>query len=89
VPKPCDVALIALSAPHVPAVIEQCGAAGIPFAIVLSAGFSEVGADGLALQQKLVAAAARGRRAAGWPQLPGGAQPQGQRAQTDSAARCS
>ena len=57
VPKPCDVALVALSAQHVVGVIEQCGGAGIPFAIVLSAGFGEVGADGAALQQKLVAVA--------------------------------
>ncbi|MEK7875790.1 MAG: acetate--CoA ligase family protein, partial [Pseudomonadota bacterium] len=57
VPKPCDVALIALSAQHVVGVIEQCGAAGIPFAIVLSAGFSEIGADGAALQARLVAVA--------------------------------
>jgi acyl-CoA synthetase (NDP forming) len=56
VPRPCDVALIALSAPQVPGVIEQCGAAGIPFALVLSAGFSEVGGQGTALQEKLAAA---------------------------------
>jgi acyl-CoA synthetase (NDP forming) len=57
VPQPCDVALIALAAPHVPAVIEECGRAGIPYALVLSAGFSEVGEEGRALQQKLVDAA--------------------------------
>ncbi len=57
VPRPCDVALVALSAQHVGGVIEQCGAAGIPYAIVLSAGFSETGADGAALQDKLAAAA--------------------------------
>jgi acyl-CoA synthetase (NDP forming) len=54
VPQPCDVALVALSAQHVPGVVEQCGKAGIPYALVLSAGFSEVGADGKALQQKLL-----------------------------------
>ena len=43
VPQPCDVALIALAAPHVPGVIEECGRAGIPYALVLSAGFSETG----------------------------------------------
>ena len=59
VPKPCDVALVALSSQHVLGVIEQCGAAGIPFAIVLSAGFSEVGGDGLDLQAKLIATAKR------------------------------
>ena len=36
VPKPCDVALIALPAESVPALIRQCGEAGIPYAIVLS-----------------------------------------------------
>ncbi len=56
VPKPCDVALIALAAPHVPGIIEECGRAGIPFALVVSAGFSEVGEHGRALQAKLVEA---------------------------------
>lgn len=57
VPQPCDVAIVALSAPQVTATIEQCGRAGIPFALVLSSGFSEVGDDGKALQARLVAAA--------------------------------
>ena len=43
VPQPCDVALLALPAQEVPEVIEQCGRAGIAFAVVLSAGFGEVG----------------------------------------------
>lgn len=43
VPKPCDVALIVLPAESVPQAIEQCGRAGIPFAVVLSAGFRETG----------------------------------------------
>ncbi|HTE14043.1 MAG TPA: CoA-binding protein, partial [Burkholderiales bacterium] len=49
VPQPCDVVLIALAGAHVAGVIGQCGKAGIPFAIVLSAGFGEV-EDGKALQ---------------------------------------
>ncbi|HUF79974.1 MAG TPA: acetate--CoA ligase family protein, partial [Burkholderiales bacterium] len=57
VPQPCDVALIALAARHVPGAIEQCGKAGIPFALVLSSGFSEIGGEGKALQETLVAAA--------------------------------
>ncbi len=60
VPRPCDVALIVLAASHVPGAIEQCGKAGIPFAVVLSSGFSEVGAEGRELQSQLVAAARRG-----------------------------
>lgn len=56
VPRPCDVALIALSGAHVTPVVEQCGAAGIPFAVVISSGFSEAGAEGKALQENLLAA---------------------------------
>jgi acyl-CoA synthetase (NDP forming) len=56
VPQPCDVALIVLGAPHVPGVIEECGRLGIPYALVLSAGFSEVGEHGKPLQAKLVEA---------------------------------
>jgi len=59
VPQPCDVALIAVSAQHVPGAIEQCGRAGIPFALVLSSGFSEIGGEGKVLQEKVVAAARR------------------------------
>jgi acetate---CoA ligase (ADP-forming) len=54
VPKPCDVALIALSAANVAGAIEQCGKAGIPFALVLAGGFSEIGAEGKALQEQLI-----------------------------------
>jgi acyl-CoA synthetase (NDP forming) len=57
VPQPCDVALIALASQHVPGAIEQCGRAGIPFALVLSSGFSEIGDEGRVLQARLVAAA--------------------------------
>ncbi|MCE3000071.1 MAG: CoA-binding protein, partial [Betaproteobacteria bacterium] len=56
VPQPCDVALIAVSGPLVPGAIEQCGKAGIPFAVVLSAGFSEAGEAGKALNDQLLAA---------------------------------
>lgn len=56
VPQPCDMALVALSSQHVPGVIEQCGRAGIPYALVLSAGFGEVGEDGKALRAELLAA---------------------------------
>jgi acetate---CoA ligase (ADP-forming) len=59
VPQPCDVALIALSAQHAANAVEQCGRAGIPFAMVLAGGFSEIGSEGKALQEELVAAARR------------------------------
>ncbi len=57
VPKPCDLAIVALSAKYVVAAIEDIGKAGIPFAVVFSAGFSEVGEEGRKLQADMVAAA--------------------------------
>jgi acyl-CoA synthetase (NDP forming) len=57
VPRPCDVAIIALPAALVAGAVAECGTADIPFAIVFSAGFREVGANGAALQDELVAAA--------------------------------
>lgn len=59
VPQPCDLALIAVAAARVPGVIGECGAAGIPFAVVLSSGFREIGEEGAALQQQVVEAARR------------------------------
>lgn len=56
VPQPCDVALIAVSGALVPGAIEQCGKAGIPFAVILSAGFSEAGEAGKALHEQLLVA---------------------------------
>jgi len=61
VPDPCDLALIVVSGRHVPGVIDQCGARGIPFAIVLSAGFQEIGESGAQNQRELEAALARNK----------------------------
>jgi acetyltransferase len=55
--EPCDVAVVALPAAHVPASIEQCGQHGIPFAVVLGGGFRETGPEGLGREQAMVAAA--------------------------------
>ncbi len=61
VPDPCDLALVVVGGRHVPGVIDQCGARGIPFAIVLSAGFQEIGEAGAKNQQELEAALARNK----------------------------
>ena len=58
VPPPCDLALVAVAGKLVPDVIRQCGKAGIAFAIVFSAGFREVGTEGVALEAELKAAVA-------------------------------
>jgi acetyltransferase len=61
VPKPCDLAVIGVPAAAVPAALTDCGRAGIGFAVVLTAGFREAGAEGI----KLEAAAREAAKAAG------------------------
>ncbi len=55
--QPCDVAVVALPAAHVPAAITQCGKSGIGFAVVVGGGFREVSAEGVQLEQRMLAAA--------------------------------
>ena len=55
-PEPIDLAVIATPAPTVPALVADCAARGVPAAIVISAGFSELGAEGRALEAKIRAA---------------------------------
>jgi acetyltransferase len=59
VPSPCDLAIIAVPAASVAEVVEQCGAAGIGNAVILSAGFREAGSEGAALQAHLLETARR------------------------------
>ncbi|MCX7679270.1 MAG: CoA-binding protein [Spirochaetes bacterium] len=52
---PChvDLAVILLSAAHVPEIVRQCGEKGIRHIIIESAGFSEAGEEGLRLQKEM------------------------------------
>jgi acyl-CoA synthetase (NDP forming) len=52
-PEPPDLVIIATPAPTVPGIIEDCVAVGVKGAIVLSAGFKEIGAAGIALEQRI------------------------------------
>jgi acyl-CoA synthetase (NDP forming) len=54
--QPCDLALIAVPSTGVAAAVRDCGAAGIPFAIILTAGFREAGAEGRKLEAELAKA---------------------------------
>ena len=45
-PERCDLAVIAVPATEVPNAIEACGRNGITHAVILSAGFREIGARG-------------------------------------------
>ena len=49
-----------VAAPRVPAAIDDCAAAGVPVAVVMSSGFAETGAEGVALQDEVVRRARAG-----------------------------
>ncbi len=57
VPDTVDLAIVVTPAPTVPKIIEQCVQAGIPSAVIISAGFKEVGEEGVALEQQIIEAA--------------------------------
>ncbi len=59
VPEVVDLAIVVTPAKTVPEVIRECGEAGVRAAIVLSAGFKEIGAEGRALEEQLLAHARR------------------------------
>ncbi len=54
-----DLAVVAVPAPGVADVMEQCGAAGVRSAVVVTSGFAETGAIGAAMQENVIAAARR------------------------------
>jgi acetyltransferase len=54
VPEAIDLAIIATPASSVPEIIRQCIEAGVKGAIVVSAGFKEIGEAGIALEQDIL-----------------------------------
>jgi acetyltransferase len=61
VPPRVDLAVIATPPRVVPEVIEQCGRAGVRAAVVITAGFSEIGPAGAKLERALLENARRHR----------------------------
>lgn len=57
VPASVDLAVIVTPAATVPTIVGACSAAGVPAAIVISAGFKELGAPGADLEREVLAAA--------------------------------
>lgn len=53
-PDEVDLAVIVTPAPTVPGVIEECVKAGVKGAIIISAGFKEIGAEGAKLEQQIL-----------------------------------
>ena len=60
VPGPVDLAVVATPASTVPGVIRECAGAGVPAAIIISAGFREIGERGAALEREILDQARRG-----------------------------
>jgi acetyltransferase len=58
-PNKVDLAVIVTPSTTVPAVIRECAAAGVPGAIIISAGFKEVGPSGAEMEQEILAEARR------------------------------
>src|SRR3954465_10181194 len=61
VPAKVDLAVIVTQAQIVPGVVKQCVEAGVRAAVIISAGFKELGAPGLELERQIAAEAKRGR----------------------------
>jgi acetyltransferase len=60
VPDQVDLAVIVTPSKTVPALIEDCVALGIKGAVIISAGFKEIGSEGVELERQIMATA-RGR----------------------------
>jgi len=57
VPEVPDLVLVLVNATRVAEMLRECGEKGVPYVIVFSSGFSEMGGKGVALQQELMAIA--------------------------------
>jgi len=54
-PGPVDLAVVAVPTAAVPAVIDDCGVHGVRHLVVITAGYKEVGKEGLAREKDLLA----------------------------------
>ena len=61
VPGPVDLAVIVVPKERVPDTLRDCTGAGIPSAVIITAGFGETGAEGKALEQEVLSIAREGR----------------------------
>jgi acetyltransferase len=61
VPEKVDLAVLVTPAPSIPGLIGECVDAGVKAAVIISAGFKELGAPGIELERKVLEQARRGR----------------------------
>ena len=59
-PGEVDLAIIAIAPKYIVPVIEQCVQKGVKVGIVVSTGFGETGAEGKAIEQKMLEVARKG-----------------------------
>lgn len=57
--EPVDLAVIVTPAKSAPELVDECGRAGVRGVIIISAGFKEVGPEGVELERRVLAAAQR------------------------------
>ena len=53
VPEHVDLAVVATPARSVPGVVEECGQAGVEGVVIISAGFKEIGDEGIQLEKEI------------------------------------
>ena len=54
IPDPIDLAVIAINSRNVPQTMQECADKGIKTAVIISAGFSEIGHEGALLEEKVL-----------------------------------
>lgn len=54
IPRRVDLAIIATPAHTVPQIVEECGRAGVPALVIISAGFREAGEEGENLEKRIL-----------------------------------
>ncbi len=54
IPEEVDLAVIVTPPPSIPGIIRECGTCGVRGAIVISAGFKEIGPEGAALERQVL-----------------------------------
>jgi acetyltransferase len=57
IPEDVDLAVIVTPPPSIPGIIRECGENGVRGAVVISAGFKEIGPEGAELERQLLLAA--------------------------------
>lgn len=60
VPEPVDLAVIVIPPQAVPAAMDDCVRKGVKAAVIISAGFKEIGGEGAELEEQVVGIARRG-----------------------------